>query len=296
MFIYPYKTGSASAKVLAEAIGAKLIRHKNSKFLGTEEKTVINWGASTLPDNVTGARVINSPEAVGKASDKLMCLDNLYYGGDVAIPSYTTDYDAAVHWIEGGHTVVCREKLNGHSGEGIVIATEVEQLVNAPLYTKYIPKKSEYRVHVFDGRVIDVRRKARRMDVPDDQINWKVRSYANGFVFAKGEALGEVPRSVTYNAIQAVEALGLVFGAVDVIFNDKQKQAYVLEVNTAPGLEGSTVDSYANAIAEYLAPPEAVLVMQKPRDIPKDWLQANFNNIAFNNDANVVLGDADDYR
>ncbi len=295
MFIYPYKAGSASAKVLAEAIGAKLIRHKNSKFVGTEEKTVINWGSSNLPENVIGAKVINSPEAVGKASDKLVCLDTLG-AGDVAIPDYATDPLIAEVWLRGGCAVVCRQKLNGHSGEGIVIATEGGQLVDAPLYTMYIPKKSEYRVHVFNGKVIDVRRKARRMDVPDDQINWKVRSYANGFVFAKGEALGEVPRSVIYNAIQAVEALGLVFGAVDVIFNEKRGQAYVLEVNTAPGLEGSTVDSYANAIAEYLAPPEAVLVMQKPRDIPKDWLQANFNNIAFNNDANVVLGDVDDYR
>jgi D-alanine-D-alanine ligase-like ATP-grasp enzyme len=42
----------------------------------------------------------------------------------------------------------------------------------------------------------------------------------------------------------------LDFGAVDVIWNEKQQRAYVLEVNTAPGLEGQTVDDYARGIKE----------------------------------------------
>ncbi|MNY63636.1 hypothetical protein D3C86_2006230 [compost metagenome] len=45
----------------------------------------------------------------------------------------------------------------------------------------------------------------------------------------------------------AVNAIGLTFGAVDVIWNEYRHQAYVLEVNTAPGLTGTTLEKYAEA-------------------------------------------------
>ena len=41
-----------------------------------------------------------------------------------------------------------------------------------------------------------------------------------------------------------LKELGLDFGAVDVIWNEHESKAYVLEINTAPGLEGSTVEDY----------------------------------------------------
>jgi len=51
-------------------------------------------------------------------------------------------------------------------------------------------------------------------------------------------------------ALAAVSALGLDFGAVDIIYNEHENQYYVLEVNTAPGLEGTTVEKYAEAFAK----------------------------------------------
>jgi D-alanine-D-alanine ligase-like ATP-grasp enzyme len=38
---------------------------------------------------------------------------------------------------------------------------------------------------------------------------------------------------------------GLDFGAVDVIWNAQKEKPYVLEINTAPGLEGQTIADYA---------------------------------------------------
>ena len=52
-------------------------------------------------------------------------------------------------------------------------------------------------------------------------------------------------------AIKAVEALDLDFGAVDII-ETRQGEIFVLEVNTAPGLEGKTVESYGNAILNFI--------------------------------------------
>jgi D-alanine-D-alanine ligase-like ATP-grasp enzyme len=45
-------------------------------------------------------------------------------------------------------------------------------------------------------------------------------------------------------AQKAVNALGLDFGAVDIIYNGHEDKYYVLEVNTAPGMEGETMFSY----------------------------------------------------
>ena len=49
-------------------------------------------------------------------------------------------------------------------------------------------------------------------------------------------------------AISAVDSLGLDFGAVDIIWNESEDQYYVLEVNTAPGVEGTTLQKYTEAI------------------------------------------------
>ena len=53
-------------------------------------------------------------------------------------------------------------------------------------------------------------------------------------------------------AVLACTISRLDFGAVDVIYNTHQNKYYVLEVNTAPGLEGQTVTIYANAILQHI--------------------------------------------
>jgi glutathione synthase/RimK-type ligase-like ATP-grasp enzyme len=257
--IWPYNQGSESAKSLSRALGAvRLKTDGTSKFRGSNKKMVINWGASSMSDEAMKARVLNKPEAVALCVDKLRFFQHIKLWNEnnddyVSIPSFTTDMNEALRWVKGKHEVVCRTKLNGHSGEGIILYGPNDlkkglDFPEAPLYTVYIPKKSEYRVHVIGSQVRDVVRKARRQDVPDDQVNWKIRNHANGFVFSRGEALGEVPGSVKRHAVDAIKACGLDFGAVDIIYNEAQAQAYVLEINTAPGMEGATVDIYANTL------------------------------------------------
>ncbi len=246
MVIYPYKAGSQSAKDLAGGLGAKRIKHEGSKFKGRAGKVVINWGSSKLPAELTKCRVINKPEAVATAANKLSFFAAIVE--HASVPNYTTKRDEALAWVLEGKVVVARTILNGNSGAGIVLVEREVDLVDAPLYTEYVPKKQEYRVHVFNGEVIDVQRKARKQDVPDDEVNWKIRNMANGFIFARGEdALGNVPQDVIDQAVLAVETLGLDFGAADVIYNDKQAKAYVLECNTAPGLTGTTLEKYVKA-------------------------------------------------
>lgn len=244
MFVYPYRSGSKSAKRLAEALGAKRIKLLNSKFKESPPKVVLNWGSSSCP-----YECLNDASAVSVASDKLLSLKQLSLSG-VSVPEWTTDRQIASGWLTEGYTVVCRGKLNGSSGEGITLVTgESEELPSVPLYTKYTKKKDEYRVHVFDGKVIDVQRKMRKKDVPDDEVDWQIRNLAGGFIFGREGV--DPSYTILETSVSAVNSLGLLFGAVD-IGSHPEEGPRVYEVNTAPGLEGSTVDSYVKAIREYL--------------------------------------------
>jgi hypothetical protein len=99
---------------------------------------------------------------------------------------------------------------------------------------------------VFKGSVIDfVQKKLKSGFTPKPYI----RSHDNGWVFCREGV--ELPESVSNTALRAVEALGLDFGAVDLAISKKGKVC-VFEVNTAPGIEGTTVTNYTKAIKAYL--------------------------------------------
>jgi glutathione synthase/RimK-type ligase-like ATP-grasp enzyme len=254
MFLYQYKRGSRSALALSRALGIKRIKLEGSKFRPRKSKTILNWGSSSMPDEYLSCRVINHPAHVALAANKLEAFKCMKHVG-VSVPEFTTDAEevALDNYDQKPEKVswVVREKLSGHSGEGIVLLEGgIEDVPEGKLYVRYIPKKDEYRVHVCGGEVIDLQRKARSKDVPDDEVNWKIRNHSNGFIFARNEGK-DVPVCVREESVKAVEALGLDFGAVDVVYNEKQDKAYVLEVNTAPGLEGTTLESYAEALKNY---------------------------------------------
>jgi D-alanine-D-alanine ligase-like ATP-grasp enzyme len=50
----------------------------------------------------------------------------------------------------------------------------------------------------------------------------------------------------------AIKSLGLDFGAIDMIYNERRNQYYVLEVNTACGLTGTTLDKYVEVFKEFV--------------------------------------------
>lgn len=260
MYIYPYKMGSKSASALAGVLNIRQIKHENSKFVGGERKTVINWGASELPPQVLRSKVINKADAVKRAGNKLHTFQRLQQH-EVSIPQFTSYREEAINWLEKNLTVVARKTLTGHSGMGIEILEKGLDFVEAPCYTVYVPKDREYRIHVMKGRdggykIIDVQRKVK--DPEREVQDWKVRSHDNGFIFIRNDEQGKsykdiVEDSAKRNAILAVQAIGLDFAGVDVIYNKRRNKSFVLEVNTACGLQGESVNIYANAIKENFA-------------------------------------------
>jgi glutathione synthase/RimK-type ligase-like ATP-grasp enzyme len=251
--LYSWNSASEGAKQLSLALGIRRLKEKGSTFKGSPGKVVINWGRSSF-DNTEAAKcqVVNRPENVARVSNKLAFYEllNGKFDPDLLVP-WTKDKDTAVSWLtKPGISVFARTKLTGSGGEGIVemVADDPESFVKAPLYTRYVPKSDEFRVHVMGGEAILVQRKGLRQTddagrpIDPKTANWKIRNLANGFVFVRSDV--KPPSGVVDVALAVSPHLGLDFYAADVIWNDKQQRAYVLEVNTAPGLSGSTVADY----------------------------------------------------
>jgi hypothetical protein len=164
----------------------------------------------------------------------------------VSAPAFTTNRNEIGEL--GSKTVFARTLINSTSGRGIV-EFDVETTPNppqAPLYTAYIPKKAEYRVHVFNGQVIDVQQKKKKRDFAEDTRDTHIRNVSNGYVYTRNGVVP--PTGINELACAAVAAVGYQYGAVDIIYNEKRDKLYVLEVNSRPGLMGTTVDKYVEAL------------------------------------------------
>lgn len=96
-------------------------------------------------------------------------------------------------------------------------------------FMEYIESDREYRVHIFQGKSIRISEKVFKED----------GTYTTG-------KPGDIKlRRVRDAAKQAVAALGLDFGAVDVLARGSEnEEVFVLEVNASPGLGGTMPKLY----------------------------------------------------
>jgi len=245
--------GSASARLLATALGALRVR-PDGAFRPRAGDFIINWGKGTVPTwwppQLEGQMVsafLNHPRNVAVAANKLATFQRLRQWG-VSIPEFTTDPNVAYIQYPRAYA---RYSLTGHSGAGIqvLVASQHHGQRPAPLYVKAIENDGEYRVHVVNGRVIDYIKKRRRNgERPTNEEN-DIRNLANGWVYTR-ENLRRLER-IEQLAIDAVTALGLDFGAVDII-KDPEGNVFVLEVNTACGMSETTLRLYSEAFSELI--------------------------------------------
>lgn len=248
--IYPYNMGSEGAKLVSRALRVPLIKRERSRFVGSPRKTVINWGCQELPREVNKCRIINDPRKVATVANKISFFRAVTAakGRDRAfvalnIPRYAITANGAMDW---GTDVVVRQNVSSSGGRGASVVQRGGRIPDAPLYTEYIKKEAEFRIHVVGGRVIDATRKVSRAG--QEPRNWQIRSYDNGFIFQReGTDTHRGYRKACEQALLAMRAIGLDFGGVDVIYNQRDDRAYVLEINSAPGIEGTTVDRYKEA-------------------------------------------------
>jgi glutathione synthase/RimK-type ligase-like ATP-grasp enzyme len=245
--LHPYKLGSQSCKLLAQVMGNKIGRkvlRVGNNYKAKPRDTIINWGNHHSPVRCH----INQQPIVANAANKLITLKMLQ---EVNVPTveWTVDPQLAIQWVWEDAIIYSRYSLNGQGGAGIRVykgKQDYDSFIHAPrapLFTKYFSAKAEYRVHVCNGEVIGFARKRKRNGVEGNKY---VRNLANGYIFARVDE--KLPDVVGDAARRAVQALGLHFGAVDVLHNEHHDKAAVLEINTAPGLDNQTVLWYADAL------------------------------------------------
>lgn len=204
-------------------------------------EAIIRWGSQREPEK--GG--VNSPVALALASDKLRALSALRAAG-VLVPDYWTNTSLQERPASG---IVLGRSRKGYGGTDIV-AYGPDEVYPATheWYSAYIPNTREYRIHVFADAVIRIQGKY--LDFPEQHTNPYIKNYAQGFRFRTPDKRLNSDR--TEAAVAAVAALGLVFGAVDLLIGE-DRRAYVLEVNTAPKLAPLTCSQYTAAIRDYLA-------------------------------------------
>ena len=272
MYIYSHNRYSEGANLIRKALRIKsLARHIESRR-PLRQQPLINWGAASIDFSRTVwranrgfTRTLNTPDSVALAHNKLLTFNTLTNAA-VSVPDWTEERATAQQWVNEGYTVVVRTLLNASEGKGIILWNRELPLadnVRAPLYVKYIKKKHEYRVHVAKAypvnpdtgthTILCIQQKLRKrgFENRDNQI----RNHDNGWVFAVNDIV-QPHTDIKIQSIEALKALALDFGAVDVVWNERQQKAYVLEVNTAPGLEpeGTALKAYVDYFRHFMTP------------------------------------------
>lgn len=248
--IFPYKE-SPNMREIRDLAGLWSLHVEGTEFRPRAGDVIINWGRSVFPEGFLKPDVttINHPDKVAVAVSKIKSLTKLKESG-IRVPEFTTDGNTAREWLAGGHVVLARTLDRGFGGRGIQVLSQGAEVPPAGLYTQYRPKRHEYRVHVWNGEVLDIQQKKKRRDFDGDADKF-IRSYANGWVYCR-EGL-QVPDQVAQVGIRAVQSLGLYFGACDIGYNPGgSKGPTVYEVNTAPGVENTTARKYAQKFLSFV--------------------------------------------
>lgn len=275
---------------LARALGIRVVDATTAPR-PNQQVSLICWGNSTQPD--WGTRFVptwlgNTPNHVSLASHKTNTLRSLTRA-DVPTLEYTTNRQTAIEWLRNGTSVYARTVLQGHSAEGLVYIDHRDgtdqEIPHAPLYTKdFGTPFKEYRVHVAFGRVIDVTQKrrlsqqellARDAQVPGDRERLQVRTYGNGWIFARQDINDH--QDIHDVAIRAAQALdGMPMAAVDIVAkwsNGRPTNIAVMEINSAPALRSDTLlDAYVSALRPHInrtSPVPITSVTNAPAEQPR---------------------------
>lgn len=220
----------------------RAIRQSNGQFMfyfGESPTRHINWGVNRT--SLLPAECLN--KTISNASSKIRAFQK-FAENNLPHPRHHSTLTGLREVIGNDRTILCREdKLSG--GKGIIIVRPNEGISDTIEYHFAVEKLSierEARVHVFnkEAKLFQVKL------LPIGNTN-PIHSFENGTRYStkfEQYLTADVVNQMTNLAVQAVEVLGLDFGAVDLVLT-KREHIYLLEVNTAPGLKSqATIDCY----------------------------------------------------
>jgi glutathione synthase/RimK-type ligase-like ATP-grasp enzyme len=239
-----------SAKLLALAMGeisgVKLpVVSDVSKLEG---KISVRYGCS---DDVTGIEDTNFNSAdfiklcANKRRFSKLLTDNGFYTPVFNSEGVPTEYP-----------VLIREFLSASGGKGIHLISNEEEFSTTFkkgfYWTPFVVMKNEYRVHVLGDKIAKVFRKDRNPGLDVEQF--PIKNLHLGYHFYK------ISNPEGFDKMQEVinslcKLLNGSFIALDVGWVPSEKKYFIIEGNTAPGLNKETVKMYADFLTEKLGGP-----------------------------------------
>lgn len=209
------------AQSIASASGGAIIAKRTNRG-------DINWG-------VANAQTIINPDTSNATNKRVM--RNLFARHDVPMPKLYSFTD--MNW-----TFPCVGRPDTHmKGRGYWLCkdmNDVKKALNgtrrkkaATHFMEFVNVPHELRIHIVNGKSI--------------RISEKLHTAFHEYTTIKPTVEVKYARKA---AKQAVAALGLDFGAVDILV-EEDGTPYVLEVNSAPGLGGSMPAVYAKTFMEW---------------------------------------------
>lgn len=254
---------------------------------------VLCWGTKVekniaLPNKV----VYNHPNKILANRNKVNALD-IFKKAGVAVADFSVDFAKAGSKEYPFPLVMRTKYHQGGAGFWLCLNKDmVAQAVKegAQYMQNYIHIKDEYRLHIVNDKVIYAVKKIQRdnhtaafkehfteyvnnaaakkkavldnatLDFVLDKLAKKfatgadmiIRSNTRGWKFSKVDA-DKLDKGLVDEAIKAIKALGLNYGAVDCCITTEGKAA-IIECNTGPGLEGTSFDAWSEALKAMVTP------------------------------------------
>jgi len=222
------KKGGITAKQLGRILNCRASR----KFLPRRRNFIINYGNDYKQADLNANVIFNKRKAYDILKEAGISQPKLWDKND-DIP-------------DSAFPLLARKEYHSQ-GRDVIYIHNKGQLENDVDYfaydflVEYINKTSEYRVHVLgDKAIVNVKFDGEGSGDPivrSHNNGWRQISYDREW----HDALAEL-------AIKTIRALEYDFGAVDII--RKRDKLYVLEVNSAPGLEDRKLQEYAEYFRE----------------------------------------------
>jgi hypothetical protein len=228
-------------------------------LLNPENNLLVNWGnrAMATYQMTDLPHMLNRSSDVATYANKLSCFNEIrnmnhrFPDSAITIPEYTVERREASQWLRQGFSILARESATGTGGNGITIVNPTEartapERTDGGFYVKFEPSREEFRVYFMDGQVLDYNRKSiRNGTTPTSRA---IRSHDNGYIFTRNNF--ELPDCVRQTAERFIAQTSLSFGGIDILHNSWYNKAVLLEVNTAPGIEGTNVILFADKLLE----------------------------------------------
>lgn len=181
-----------------------------------------------------------------------------FKGKGLSALEFTQDQAIAGDWFNKGSVVIGRKLLESYEGKGIEVFSPTEapdpaKILECKLFTKFIPKEREFRVHVFKGKPVITLEKKKKKEWEGPTSDY-VKNTQYGYVFCQEDLVIAPPLQLRINilASQASTICASDFQGVDIGYHKEKDNLFVIEVNSAPGIEGSNVGRYCDLIQAHM--------------------------------------------